>query len=699
MTSLSRIMHVVGVLLLAVGIVAGVVNRQVVDGTHFAEHVDAIREDPQVAREVGLVVTDRVLAEEPDLTGLRPLIEAASATLVASSALGPVVRATVSPLYRALTSDDDDQVVLRLADVGALLVAAITTLAPDTKAVIPADLDVTLSSIGGQELTSDLIRLTDTVILLAWLLPLLGLALLAVAGALRRSGWRGVVREVGSGALAAAGALILLLVLASLLAARLDEHTLGGALGAATWWELDHSFWLAAALVAAAGFLLRVVASPGLDLEPAALSSHGWQSVTGAGVTPRAELVRAGCVLAVGAVAAVRPLLVVSFVASLVGVLLVLSGGRALRQVGAVWWSARATDPDRRTRRIRRVAAPTGAVLWGAALVVVLALGAWPADDDLPTTRVASGTACNGHDELCRRGFDEVAFAGTHNSMSAADQPRWFLAEQPHGILRQLDDGIRVLLIDSWDGQETQRPGVIANAGPDREKAIAEAERTYGRSVVESALRVRDFLSLTPSGPVRPYLCHSLCELGSTDWESLMVRVKKWLDRHPREVVTFFVQDEVSPADTAALVERAGLKPYVHTPTAGEPWPTLGEMISSGHRVVFLLENSGGGPDAPWLIDAREAVQDTPFDFTKASQFSCERFRGPKDAPLFLVNHWLSNVDSRVTDAATVNAEDVLLPRVRECERQRGQNPTFVAVDYYDRGDLLGVVDRLNGVP
>jgi hypothetical protein len=185
---------------------------------------------------------------------------------------------------------------------------------------------------------------------------------------------------------------------------------------------------------------------------------------------------------------------------------------------------------------------------------------------------------------------------------------------------------------------------------------------------VQSALRIRDSLNLTPSGPVRPYLCHALCELGSTEWEPLMVQVKGWLDQHPREVVTFIVQDQVSPADTAALVERAGLKPYVHTPKPGEPWPTLEEMISSGHRVVFLLENASGGPDAPWLIDSRQAVQDTPYSFTKASQFSCERFRGPADAPLFLINHWLSNFDSRVTDAAKVNAEDLLLPRVRECE-------------------------------
>lgn len=56
----------------------------------------------------------------------------------------------------------------------------------------------------------------------------------------------------------------------------------------------------------------------------------------------------------------------------------------------------------------------------------------------------------------------------------------------------------------------------------------------------------------TPVGPVEPYLCHGLCEIGATLWEPQMAEVKAWLDAHPREVVTFFIEDYVSPADTAA---------------------------------------------------------------------------------------------------------------------------------------------------
>ena len=610
MKMLSRAVFVVGSLLLLVGLVAGVANRQLLDGDRFAAHVDAVREDPQVARQLGLVITDQLLDQQPDLTGLRPLIESASASLVASPALGPVVRTAITPVHQALTSDDGGQVVLRLADVGALLVAAITTLAPDTQAAIPTDLDVTLASIGGQDFSSEGISLAHRVALLAWLLPLLGLVVLVVGGVPWRRGWRASARLVGAGIMTAAGLLVVVLVVGGFVISRVTDDTLRGALVRATWGELDGTFWVTAVVVGMLGWLLRVGASPGFVLDPAALLDRGWRGLTERGETPRAELVRAAAVMGVGALLVLRPIAVLSLAVSVAGVVVVLIGASALGRAVVLGWLTRGgLSPA--VRRLRRLARPAVAVVGAVALVAAVVVGALPGEQDLPAA--ADDTACNGHVELCDRSFDEVAFAGTHNSMSAADQPGWFLAEQPHGILRQLDDGIRVLLIDSWYGQRTQREAVVATSAESREAALAEAEATYGASVVQSALRLRDALDLTPTGPVTPYLCHALCELGSTEWEPLMEDVRDWLDRNPREVVTFFIQDEVTPADTAALVERAGLLPYTYVPEAGKPWPTLGEMISSGKRVVFLLENASGGAENPWLIDSRVEGQDTPY--------------------------------------------------------------------------------------
>jgi hypothetical protein len=311
--------------------------------------------------------------------------------------------------------------------------------------------------------------------------------------------------------------------------------------------------------------------------------------------------------------------------------------------------------------------------------------------------RGADPTACNGAPQLCGRRYDQVSFPATHNSMAAADQPGWFLAEQPHGLIDQLDSGIRAFLIDTWYGQPTARPGVIANTEERQAAALAEAEADWGSDVVASALRLRRAARLVPEGPTSSYLCHALCVLGSTAWEPLMADIHSWLDTHPREVITFILQDEVSPATTAAVFKAAGLLPEVYTPSPGGAWPTLEQMIDSGHRIVVMAENDGGGTTYPWLLPAFEEVQDTPFNARRVSDFSCRLNRGPATAPLFLVNHWL-NRPLRVSASREANSDTVLGARLTACEQERGMLPNFVAVDHYDQGDLLGQVRRLNGL-
>ena len=55
---------------------------------------------------------------------------------------------------------------------------------------------------------------------------------------------------------------------------------------------------------------------------------------------------------------------------------------------------------------------------------------------------------CNGHEELCERPYDQVSYAMTHNAMSNA-AAGWVLPNQSFGITRQLQDGIRGLMLDT----------------------------------------------------------------------------------------------------------------------------------------------------------------------------------------------------------------------------------------------------------
>ena len=122
---LAWVLFGLGSLLLACGLVAGVVNHEVMDGQRFAAHVDNIRKDPAVAEQLGLRLSERVIEADPDLVAVKPLVEGASISLVSSSAFDPVVQRAADELHSVFTETEPP--ILRLADVGAVLSAASPT--------------------------------------------------------------------------------------------------------------------------------------------------------------------------------------------------------------------------------------------------------------------------------------------------------------------------------------------------------------------------------------------------------------------------------------------------------------------------------------------------------------------------------------------------------------------------------------------
>ena len=89
---------------------------------------------------------------------------------------------------------------------------------------------------------------------------------------------------------------------------------------------------------------------------------------------------------------------------------------------------------------------------------------------------------------------------------------------------------------------------------------------------------------------------------------------------------------------------------------------------------------------------------DTPYSFQNPEDFSCTLNRGNEENPLFLVNHWISDPLPSPKSGDIANAAAVLETRARMCAETWNRTVNFIGVDFYDRGDLMEVVDRLNGV-
>ncbi|MFW6690001.1 hypothetical protein [Streptomyces sp. MAR4 CNX-425] len=272
---------------------------------------------------------------------------------------------------------------------------------------------------------------------------------------------------------------------------------------------------------------------------------------------------------------------------------------------------------------------------------------------------------------------------GSHNAMATV--PDGFLgAHQDLSLTGQLDRGARALLLDTHYWETAER--LVPPAGTGGLDAAARA--TLVRAV-DSVVRPRP----------GTWLCHGPCRMGATPLTDRLRDLRDWLADHPRDVVTLIVQDAITPADTARAFRAAGLGPYLYRPgpDPAAPWPTLGEMVDSGRRLVVFAEKAAG--TAPWYRNFYDYGVETPYRARSAADFRCAPHRGGSDPRkrLFLLNHFVTRGSGAPrTAAAAVNDADVIVDRARTCALLRGRLPTIVAVNHLTLGDAVGAVRRLN---
>jgi hypothetical protein len=288
--------------------------------------------------------------------------------------------------------------------------------------------------------------------------------------------------------------------------------------------------------------------------------------------------------------------------------------------------------------------------------------------------------------------------------MSAADAD-FFAPNQETGIPKQLDAGVRVLLIDAHYGIKPPHGPVItdlkrARGSPARE-GIGEQ---FGKDAVERVEAIGERTGEAGGeGERGVYLCHVVCELGATELTRALTGVREFLDDHPDEFLIVVIEDYVAPEDIDAAFKDSGLLRYTYTHERDAPFPTLRELIESDQRLLVMAENDNGDAAFPWYHDGFELMQETPFTFGNADELqaraSCKQSRGSSGNPLFQLNHWVEKVPRSPKLGAQVNEYRFLLDRARECRKRRGLVPNIVAVDFYDEGDIFEASRKLNRLP
>jgi hypothetical protein len=695
-TATSIALAVLAAAALVLGGAALYARQELLDSHAFADRTVSALAKPAVRRVASQELVVQVIDRgSPDLIAARPLVTAVVDTLVGTEQFREVVHLAAEQAHRLLF-DRGGNVAFSIADAGRVVISAIQTLSPKIAAKIPSNLDARLLDLRRQSFAVRTLRAADKIRTLGIWLPLLGLVLLAAAIAVAPHRRRAITRCAA--ALAVAGTALfvdLILVRHSTIvnlfgSGELTNADVRGAAGAL--WDSylgDFSNWalglalLGTIVAAASASLLRpYTAEAGLARLRERLRRPR---------SRRGQILRGAAALVLGVALVADPSLSIDIIGVLGGVLLAYFGtGEVLSAVGAPPEQERPSLARDRAG-LTAIAVSLGVLIGGPALALGLR------GHSVSRPPVAKTLTCNGYAQLCSRRIDQVVFPGTHNAMSAADSPGWFIANQSHGIARQLDDGLRAFKISTHYGEG--KPG---NVRTDIEAEGARANRVSEKLSEEARAALQRFSGSVGFGPRKGkrevWLCHTLCELGATNAVGFLNTIRRFLTLNPGQVIVLFDEDYVSEASLEQAFKTAGLFSHLAVLREGQQMPTLGRLVRSQHNVIVFTQEPVSGR-YPWdMYSFGGFIQDTPLGAVKPNQFSCKLYRGLPSSPLLMMNDWADVFPPRRSPNLELTKRGFILKRARQCEAERHKLPNLILTDFYDSGDVIGAARVLNGL-
>lgn len=263
---------------------------------------------------------------------------------------------------------------------------------------------------------------------------------------------------------------------------------------------------------------------------------------------------------------------------------------------------------------------------------------------------------CNGHESLCSKSYNEVAYLTTHNAYSSFEDG-FDLPNQNLNITSQLNHGVRAFMLDVYS--------------EDHELL----------------------------------LYHSTSVLGSSLLLDVLDEFKTFVDAHPNEVLTLILEDYSLFSDLSDAIASSGIFEHLFVYDEQNGWPTLQEMIDLNKRIVLFsdqeVENSPS-----WFHYIWEHAVETHYSNASINDFSCDYNRGDAQNDLFILNHFITDILLVLTNVALyneqvleVNSNPFFSNRVSSCEEEYSKFPNFITVDFFDIGNCLEVVHMLNDVP
>ncbi|KAF8889428.1 PLC-like phosphodiesterase [Gymnopilus junonius] len=285
---------------------------------------------------------------------------------------------------------------------------------------------------------------------------------------------------------------------------------------------------------------------------------------------------------------------------------------------------------------------------------------------------------CNGHAELCDRKYGNVTFLGSHDSFAFSGNPFALARTQEVKVLTQLSDGVRMLQ--------------------------AQSHMNNGKLHFATEVRIQCFVPC-------------LCGLTMTLLFLFSFGIIACGLFDGGSVEDYLTKNQSVSKVWKPIFDKTGLTQMAYIPTqpvmSRDDWPTLGEMISSGKRVVIFLDKGAETrtePAVEFILPQFQMVWEDVYDPTN-SAFPCkvDRTAGPlaPSQQLSLINHNLNAnifpigrgilIPDRLNSPKTNSINSILLHASHCAPYVQDRNPNFVMLDYVNVGQGLEAVNRLNG--
>ncbi|KAL0931901.1 PLC-like phosphodiesterase protein [Colletotrichum truncatum] len=324
---------------------------------------------------------------------------------------------------------------------------------------------------------------------------------------------------------------------------------------------------------------------------------------------------------------------------------------------------------------------------FAALLATTASVYALPSDTTSSVSNAAQSssntTACNNSPSLCSRKYNNITHMGAHDSafLRDASTKNSIAGNQYYNATVALNSGLRLL-----------------------QAQVHAVNGTNGGTTLQ--------------------LCHTTCSLlDAGTLENWLSAIKAWMDVHTNDVVTILLvnSDNLSASSFGTVFESSGISTYGYKPSsssATSSWPTLQEMISANTRLVTFVASITADANHPYLLPEFSYVFETHYEVTSASGFNCTIDRPSTYASasaavsanmLPLMNHFqyqtlatdvfipdVSDID--VTNSPSTSTAGNLGLHAKTCSSQWGKKPTFVLVDFFDKGPAIDTADSLNGL-